>query len=335
MNRLLLILPSLVCVCAAAEQTPPFHILHVDIEDSQLILKLAALADKALHEQCLRYIENPPETDEPEEDPARYEQEKEWAQEDGGYSPVGRSCVTAVKADLKLTDATGSVYSPKNTEIKEESGILFATLEFDLSNCRQFPQLDSLSISGSLEYAAHYNMESELTEPMDFSLPCQLQIGDYHVKMSAQEIIECVPEDEEPEEETDEEYIEEEAPEEEETEENTSDEEYDESFYAEENEDEEIENDKDIPSGYIHITPVNANKDLYDLITNVIIYELDDDEMCISGTLGNGDIERFSREYICKENVLPQQGKISLRLRKKSHPRRYQFNQKLQILPTE
>lgn len=332
MNRLLLILPSLVCVCYAADQAPPLHVLHVDIEDSQLSLKLAALADKALHEQCLRYIENPPEPDEPEEDPARYELEKEWAQEEGGYMPVGRSCVTAVKANLVLTDATGTVYTPKETEIKEENGILLATLAFDLAHNQQLPQLDSLSISGSVEYAAHYNMESELSEPVDFSLPCQLKIGDYIVKMSAQPKVYVAPEAE-----PEVELEEEEEMDEEEIEEDDSDEEYDEGFYAEED-DEEIENifDKDTASGHMEILPAESDKDLPELITNVIIYEVEDDEMCISGTFGNRDIKRFGwYDYTCNENVLPQQGKISLRLRKKAHPRRYQFNQTLPILPTE
>ncbi|MBR5876148.1 MAG: hypothetical protein IKZ10_04855 [Akkermansia sp.] len=342
MKRLLLILPTLTYAFAAAEQTPQLHVLHVAFDDSELTLQLAAMTDKALHEQCLRYVENPPETDEPEEDPARYEIEKEWAQEEGGYILVGRSCVTAVKADLKLTDVTGTVYTPKETDIKEENGILLTTLEFDLSSCQQFPQLDSLSISGSLEYAAHYNMESELTEPVDFSLPCRLQIGDYQVQITTQQEIECIVEEDDDEEEEyeeiEEETEEEEAPEEEETEEYTfddSDEEYDASFYAEENEEKELDNDKDTPSGFIYITPIKEDNDLYNLITNVIIYTVEEGEMSISGTFGNGDIERFSWDYRCKENVLPQQGKISLRLRKKSHPRHYQFNQTLQVLPTK
>ena len=335
MNRLLLVLPALACACAATEQAPHLHVLQAKWDSSALTLKLAALADKNLHEQCLRYIENPPEPDEPEEDPARYIQEKEWAQEEGGYLLVGRSCVTGVKADLKLTDASGTVYTPTETEIQEENGVLLATLTFDLPNNSPLPVLDALSISGSVEYAAHYNMESELTAPVEFSLPCELRIGDYVVNMRTP-LTTYTEEEEQEAEEIPETYLEETNEEEyeEEVDAEEEEEEYDESFYAEENEDKEMTTD--MPSGYIEITPIHKGKDLRALITNIIIYDTSDEEKPgISGTFGNGDMERCFWEFICKENVLPQQGKISLRLRKKAHPRRYQFQEKLQLLNTK
>ncbi|MBE6418610.1 MAG: hypothetical protein E7031_00605 [Akkermansiaceae bacterium] len=343
MNKLLLVLPPAICACAVAETAPQLHLLQASYKADTLTLKLAARPDKALHARCMQALENPPE-DNVEESPYRYEVEKIKAEEEGGYYLVGRSCVTGVKSDLHITDASGNVFTPQATVICEENGILLITLEFDLSAATVLPAIDTLTINGKLEYAAHYNLESELTEPTDFALPCKLSIGGYLVTMS----VDDVSTDDETD---DEEDIEGEAPEgdvwadvseEELTEEDES--------YGEEYDDEEIQEAEESEdateeatySGYIHIESPDREKLPLSLITNIIIYDEIDEDVVISdrtdekleirGTLGNDDMDRYCWDFACKEGILPQQGKISLRIRRKAHTRRYQFNQKLPVL---
>ncbi len=378
MNKLLLVLPPAICACAVAETAPQLHLLQASYKADTLTLKLAARPDKALHARCMQVLENPPE-DNVEESPYRYEVEKIKAEEEGGYYLVGRSCVTGVKSDLHITDASGNVFTPQATVICEENGILLITLEFDLSAATVLPAIDTLTINGKLEYAAHYNRESELTEPTDFALPCKLSIGGYLVTMSVDDVSsddetdaeediegddtegdvwadvseeELTEEDESSDDETDaEEDIEGEdtegdvwadVSEEELTEEDES--------YGEEYDDEEIQEAEESEdateeatySGYIHIESPDREKLPLSLITNIIIYDEIDEDVVISdgtdekleirGTLGNDDMDRCGWDFACKEGILPQQGKISLRIRRKAHTRRYQFNQKLPVL---
>lgn len=148
------------------------------------VLKLAALTDKALHERCIKDIECPPENF--EEDPNRYEEEKIWAEEDGGYVLVGRSCVTSVKTDLKLTNASGTVLTPTHTEVQEENGVLLVTMEFN--STQPLPNLGTWFIIGSLQYKAHYNHDSELTQPVNYTIPGKLSIGEFELTLSEKEI---------------------------------------------------------------------------------------------------------------------------------------------------
>lgn len=305
MNKLLLIVPPLICVCPAAETVPQLHLLHLDYEspgvysvNHTLTLKLAALTDKKLHERCMQDIQNPPET--LEERPDRYEEEKRWALEEGGYNLVGRSCVSEVKTQLKVTDNNGVEFIPSETEIKEDNGVLLITLTFDLSEAQTLPEISAMSVCGSVEYNAHYNFESELTEPVAYTVPSTINIDGFTLDISNEEDYE-----EEEELEEDEEELEE--------------------------EDEE----SDTPSGCISIKPMDGNAARYNLITNIIIYQDFDGEYEQVATFGNGDITECARMYICNEGALPPQGKISLRLRKKSHHRHYQFNQQLRIQQTK
>ena len=319
MNKLLLIASPLICVCAAAETAPQLHLLHMDYEspgvysvNHTLTLKLAALTDKKLHERCMQDIQNPPET--LEERPDRYEEEKIWALE-GGYNLVGRSCVSEVKAQLKVTDNNGVEFIPSETEIKEDNGVLLITLTFDLSEAPTLPEISAMSVCGSVEYNAHYNFESELTEPVAYTVPSNINIDGFTLDISNEEEYE--------EEEDDDEDVAEET--EDSEEEETAEEE------AELEEDEE----SDTPSGCISIEPIDGNEERFNLITNIIIYQDFDGEYVQVATFGNGDITECARMYICNEGVLPPQGKISLRLRKKSHHRHYQFNQQLRIQQTK
>lgn len=317
MNRLLLVLPSVCWMCAAAEE-PQLHVLQADYlaaseadaEPAVLTLKLAALADAALHERCMQEQENPPENY--EETPSRYEEEKIWAQEEGGYILVGRSCVSGVSSELRITDATGAAFTPTETEVMEENGVLLITLVFE----NTLPQTDSLSISGNVTYNAHYNHDSELTEAVEFTHPGQVAVGAYTLtfREPAEQIEEEQPEAEE---ETDEETLEEEDA--------GADEAYDDSFYSD-------AHDADVPSGFIDIAPTNGDFSLNRLITNIIICD-EDGEML--GTFGNGDLTAFEWTYTCPEGLLPHQGKIRLRLRKQSIRRQYQFNQQLPVFPTK
>lgn len=308
MNRLLLVLPSVCWMCAAAEE-PQLHVLQADYlaaseadaEPAVLTLKLAALADSALHERCMQEQENPPESD--EETPSRYEEEKIWEQEEGGYIAVGRSCVSGVKTELRITDASGTVFSPVETELKEENGVLLITLVFE----NTLPQTDSLSISGNVAYNAHYNHDSELTETVNFTHPGQITIGAYSLTF-----VEPVADEEEEQIEKNEEIYDE-------TE--GTDEEYDDSFYAD-------DQDEDVPSGFIEIAPINGDFSLNNLITNIIVC---DEEGEMLGTFGNGDLTAFKWTYTCPEGLLPYQGKIRLRLRNKYISRQYQFNQQLPV----
>lgn len=329
MNKLLLIASPLICVCAAAETAPQLHLLHLDYEspgvysvNHTLTLKLAALTDKKLHERCMQDIQNPPET--LEERPDRYEEEKIWALEEGGYNLVGRSCVSEVKAQLKVTDNNGVEFIPSETEIKEDNGVLLITLTFDLSEAQTLPDISSMSVCGSVEYNAHYNFESELTEPVAYTVPSTINIDGFTLTISNEEDYEEEEEDDEDEvaEETEDSEEEETAEEEEELEE-------DEAELAEEDE------ETDTPSGCISIEPMDGNAARYNLITNIIIYQDFDGEYEQVATFGNGDITECARMYICNEGALPPQGKISLRLRKKSHHRHYQFNQQLRIQQTK
>ena len=320
MNKLLLIASPLICVCAAAETVPQLHLLHLDYVspgvysvNHTLTLKLAALTDKKLHERCMQDIQNPPET--LEERPDRYEEEKIWALEEGGYNLVGRSCVSEVKAQLKVTDNNGVEFIPSETEIKEDNGVLLITLTFDLSEAPTLPEISAMSVCGSVEYNAHYNFESELTEPVAYTVPSTINIDGFTLDISNEE-------DYEEEEDDDEEVAEEtEDSEEEET--------------AEEEEELEEDEESDTPSGCITIEPIDGNEERYNLITNIIIYQDFDGEYVQVATFGNGDITECARMYICNEGALPPQGKISLRLRKKSHHRHYQFNQQLRIQQTK
>lgn len=321
MKHLFFFIPTAIGICAAADTAPQLHVRSVDYctpslnaGEPPLIIKLAALTDKALHERCINDIENPQEND--EEMPNRYEEEKLWAEEDGGYVLVGRSCVTAVKTDLKLTDASGTVLTPDSTEVQEENGVLLITLEFDSIDTSVLPKLDTWIISGSLQYKAHYNHDSELTQPADYTIPGKLTIGEFELTLSEEEIKKSDEEEEEDTVDVDEEQEEEE-----------EDEGYDSSFYAEEKEDA-----KKIKQSCITITPRHGDNELYHLITNILIYEDMDGELEQWGTFGNEDITFFSYKYYAKEPTLPQQGKISLRLRRKALTRSYQFNQKIQIL---
>ena len=319
MNKLLLIASPLICVCAAAETVPQLHLLHLDYEspgvysvNHTLTLKLAALTDKKLHERCMQDIQNPPET--LEERPDRYEEEKIWALEEGGYNLVGRSCVSEVKAQLKFTDNNGVEFIPSETEIKEDNGVLLITLAFDLSEAQTLPNISSMSVCGSVEYNAHYNFESELTEPVAYTVPSTINIDGFSLDISNEEDYEKEDEDEVAEETED--------SEEEET--------------AEEEEElEEEDEESDTPSGCISIEPMDGNAARCNLITNIIIYQDFDGEYEQVATFGNGDITECARMYICNEGALPPQGKISLRLRKKSHHRHYQFNQQLRIQQTK
>ena len=315
MNKLLLIVPPLICVCPAAETVPQLHLLHLDYESPNhtLTLKLAALTDKKLHERCMQDIQNPPET--LEERPDRYEEEKRWALEEGGYNLVGRSCVSEVKAQLKITDNNGVEFIPSETEIKEDNGVLLITLTFDLSEVQTLPNISSMSVCGSVEYNAHYNFESELTEPVAYTVPSTINIDGFTLDISNEEEYE--------EEEDDDEDVAEE----------TEDSEEEET--AEEEEELEEDEESDTPSGCISIEPIDGNKERFNLITNIIIYQDFDGEYEQVATFGNGDITECARMYICNEGVLPPQGKISLRLRKKSHHRHYQFNQQLRIQQTK
>lgn len=317
MKHLFFFIPTALGICAAADTAPQLHVRSVDFyppspkeNEPCLVLKLAALTDKTLHERCLKDIECPPENF--EEAPNRYEEEKIWAEEDDGYVLVGRSCVTSVKTDLKLTDATGTVLTPTHTEVQEENGVLLITLEFDSDDTSVLPKLDTWTISGSLQYKAHYNHDSELTPPVDYTIPGKLTIGEFELTLSEEEI-------EQSDEEEDTVDVDEELEEE--------DDGYDSSFYAEEKEDA-----KKIKQSSITITPRHGDNELYHLITNILIYEDMDGELEQWGTFGNGDITFFSYEYYAKEPPLPRQGKISLRLRRKAWARSYQFNQKIQIL---
>ena len=319
MKHLFFFIPTALGICAAADTVPQLHVRSVDFyppspkeNEPCLVLKLAALTDKTLHERCLKDIECPPENF--EEDPNRYEEEKIWAEEYGGYVLVGRSCITAVKADLKLTDATGTVLPPTHTEVQEENGVLLITLEFDSDDTSVLPKLDTWTISGSLQYKAHYNHDSELTPPVDYTIPGKLTIGEFELTLSEEEIKQSDEEAEEDTVDVDEEQAEEE-------------EGYDSSFYAEEKEDA-----KKIKQSCITITPRHGDNELYHLITNILIYEDMDGEIEQWGTFGNGDITFFSYTYHAQEPPLPRQGKISLRLRRKAWARSYQFNQKIQIL---
>lgn len=323
MNKLLLIVPPLICVCPAAETVPQLHLLHLDYESPNhtLTLKLAALTDKKLHERCMQDIQNPTET--LEERPDRYEEEKIWALEEGGYNLVGRSCVSEVKAQLKVTDNNGVEFIPSEMEIKEDNGVLLITLTFDLSEAPTLPNISTMSVCGSVEYNAHYNFESELTEPVAYTVPSTINIDGFTLDISNEE-------DYEEEEDDDEEVAEEtEDSEEEETAEEEEELEEDEEELEEEDE------ESDTPSGCISIKPMDGNAARYNLITNIIIYQDFDGEYVQVATFGNGDITECARSYICNEGALPPQGKISLRLRKKSHHRHYQFNQQLRIQQTK
>lgn len=317
MKHLFFFIPTAIGLCAAADTAPQLHVRSVDFyppspkaDEPCLVLKLAALTDKALHERCFKDIENPPENF--EEAPDRYEEEKIWAEEDGGYVLVGHSCVTAVKTDLKLTDTKGTVLPPTHTDVQEENGVLLITMEFN--STQSLPALDSWTIIGSLQYKAHYSHDSELTEPVNYTIPGKLSIGEFDLTLSEEEIERSIEEEEEDTVDVDEEVKE-------------DDEGYDSSFYAEEKEDA-----KKIKQTCIKITPRNGNSELDKLITNIIVYEDLDGELEQWGTFGNGDITYFSYTYYAQEPALPEQGKISLRLRRKAKARSYQFNQKIQIL---
>lgn len=319
MKHLFFFIPTALGICAAADTAPQLHVRSVDFyppspkeNEPCLVLQLAALTDNALHERCLKDIECPPENF--EEAPNRYEEEKIWAEEDDGYVLVGRSCVTAVKTDLKLTDATGTVLTPDSTEVQEENGVLLVTMEFN--STQPLPNLGTWFIIGSLQYKAHYNHDSELTQPVNYTIPGKLSIGEFDLTLSEEEIERSIEEEEEDMVDVDEEL-----------EEEDGDDGYDSSFYAEEKEDA-----KKIKQSCITVTPRNGNNELDKLITNIIIYEDMDGELEQWGTFGNGDITFFSYTYHAQEPPLPQQGKISLRLRRKAWARSYQFNQKIQIL---